>query len=64
MAISISVVLLFVVLVVIFIRNKALKIPHALVCILLGFYLASTDLAPTIHDGISATADMISGLNP
>ncbi|NGO42358.1 hypothetical protein [Streptomyces ureilyticus] len=64
MAISISVVLLLVVLAVIFMRSGALKIPHALVCILLGFYLASTSMAPTIHDGISATADMVGGLRP
>ncbi|MFC4466624.1 hypothetical protein ACFPH6_19190 [Streptomyces xiangluensis] len=64
MAISISVVLLLVVLAVIFMRNGALKIPHALVCILLGFYLASTSMAPTIHEGISATADIVGSLRP
>ncbi|MGI5199842.1 hypothetical protein ACQEVY_40435 [Streptomyces sp. CA-288835] len=64
MAISISVVLLLFVLAVIFMRTGALKIPHALVCILLGFYLASTSMAPTIHDGISATTDMVSSLRP
>ncbi|NGO10264.1 hypothetical protein G5C60_22395 [Streptomyces sp. HC44] len=64
MAISISVVLLLTILAVIFMRTGALKIPHALVCVLLGFYLASTSMAPTIHSGISATADIVSGLRP
>ncbi|MEU0333523.1 hypothetical protein [Streptomyces sp. NPDC006193] len=64
MAISISVVLLLLILAVIFMRNGALKVSHALVCMLLGFYLASTGLAPTIHSGLTATADLVSSLRP
>ncbi|MFC8142041.1 hypothetical protein ACFUKV_09760 [Streptomyces paradoxus] len=64
MAISISVVLLLVILAVIFLRNGGLKISHALVCLLLGFYLAGTSIAPTIHSGITATAEIVSGLRP
>ncbi|MFF6914969.1 hypothetical protein [Streptomyces sp. NPDC012466] len=64
MAISISVVLLLVILAVIFLRNGGLKVSHALVCLLLGFYLASTSIAPTIHSGVTATADIVSGLRP
>ncbi|CAM5291709.1 MULTISPECIES: hypothetical protein [Streptomyces] len=64
MAISISVVLLLFILAVIFVRNGGLKISHALVCLLLGFYLASTSMAPTIHSGLTATADIVSGLRP
>ncbi|MFC9679452.1 hypothetical protein [Streptomyces sp. NPDC056948] len=64
MAISISVVLLLVVLAVIFLRNGGLKVSHALVCLLLGFYLASTSIAPTIHSGITATAEIVSSLRP
>ncbi|MEU9183832.1 hypothetical protein AB0D14_04560 [Streptomyces sp. NPDC048484] len=64
MAISISVVLLLVVLTVIFLRNGALKLSHAVVCVLLGFYLASTSMAPTIHNGLTATADIVSALRP
>ena len=64
MAISISVVLLLSILAVIFLRNGGLKISHALVCLLLGFYLASTSMAPTIHSGLTATADIVSGLRP
>ncbi|MFF8288631.1 hypothetical protein ACF068_05265 [Streptomyces sp. NPDC016309] len=64
MAVSISVVLLLLVLAVIFLRNGGLKISHALVCGLLGFFLASTSLAPTIYNGVSATADVVSSLKP
>ncbi|MGW5334431.1 hypothetical protein [Streptomyces bauhiniae] len=64
MAVSISVVLLLLILAVVFMRNGALKISHALVCMLLGFYLAGTSMAPTINNGLTATADLVSGLRP
>ncbi|PCG85301.1 hypothetical protein CIB93_15040 [Streptomyces sp. WZ.A104] len=64
MAISISLVLLLVILAVIFLRNGGLKVSHALVCALLGFFLAGTSMAPTIHDGVGATADLVSSLHP
>ncbi|MFE9685912.1 hypothetical protein ACFYXC_25170 [Streptomyces sp. NPDC002701] len=64
MAISISVVLLLVILAVVFVRNGALKLSHAVVCVLLGFSLASTSMAPTIHNGLTATADIVSTLRP
>ncbi|MFF2852747.1 hypothetical protein ACFVT5_41605 [Streptomyces sp. NPDC058001] len=64
MAISISVVLLLLILAVVFLRNGALKISHALVCVLLGFFLASSSMAPTIHDGLTTTADIVSSLRP
>ncbi|MEU0225332.1 hypothetical protein ABZ177_13395 [Streptomyces sp. NPDC006284] len=64
MAVSISVVLLLSVLAVIFLRNGGLKVSHALVCLLLGFYLAGTSIAPTINSGLTATADIVSGLRP
>ncbi|MET7476569.1 hypothetical protein ABZT17_19650 [Streptomyces sp. NPDC005648] len=64
MAISISVVLLFLILAVIFMRNGGLKVSHALVCALLGFFLAGTSMAPTIHSGLTATADIVSSLHP
>ena len=64
MAVSISVVLLLLVLAVIFLRNGGLKVSHALVCALLGFYMASTSIAPTINSGLTATADIVSSLRP
>jgi len=64
MAISISVLVLLLILAVIFLRSGGLKFSHALVCALLGFCLAGTSLAPTIHSGVAATADIVSGLRP
>ncbi|MET9086357.1 hypothetical protein ACIPX0_31325 [Streptomyces sp. NPDC090075] len=64
MAVSISVVLLLLFLAVLFMRQGALKISHALVCMLLGFYLASTSMAPTISSGLTATADLVGSLRP
>ncbi|MEV0037508.1 hypothetical protein ACFRR7_05945 [Streptomyces sp. NPDC056909] len=64
MAISISVVLLLVILAVIFVRNGGLKFSHAAVCVLLGFFLSGTSMAPTIANGISATAGVVSSLRP
>jgi hypothetical protein len=55
---------LLLVLVSIFVRSGGLKFSHALVCVLLGFYLASSSMAATIHDGLSATADVVSALRP
>ncbi|MFF3346848.1 hypothetical protein [Streptomyces sp. NPDC002779] len=64
MAISISVVLLLLILAVIFLRSGGLKVSHALVCVLLGFYMAGTSIAPTIESGLTATAGIVSGLRP
>jgi hypothetical protein len=64
MAISISVLVLLLILAVIFLRSGGLKVSHALVCALLGFFLAGTSMAPTIHSGLTATADIVSGLRP
>ncbi|MFD7498627.1 hypothetical protein ACFV8T_41095 [Streptomyces sp. NPDC059832] len=64
MAISISLVLLLLILAVIFLRNGGLKISHAVVCAMLGFFLAGTSMAPTIQDGLAATANVVSSLTP
>ncbi|MHC3452593.1 hypothetical protein [Streptomyces prasinus] len=64
MAVSISVVLLLGTLAVIFLRNGGLKPSHAIVCLLLGFCLASSGVAPAIHSGLTATADIVGGLRP
>ncbi|MET8506606.1 hypothetical protein ACF065_20435 [Streptomyces sp. NPDC015232] len=64
MAISVSVVLLLLILAVIFLRNGGLKFSHAVVCALLGFFLAGTSMAPTIQNGVAATANVVSSLKP
>ncbi|MER5776101.1 hypothetical protein ABT144_17755 [Streptomyces sp. NPDC002039] len=64
MVISLSVIVLLLVLAWIFLRGGGLKFSHALVCALLGFQLASSSIAMSIHDGLAATANLVSGLNP
>ena len=64
MSLSISVVLLLLILAVVFLRNGAMKISHAMVCVLLGFLLAGTCMAPTLQNGLTATAGIVSGLHP
>ncbi|MFF4159700.1 hypothetical protein [Streptomyces sp. NPDC001678] len=64
MAVSISVVLLLLILSVVFMRNGGLRFSHAMVCVLLGFVLASTSVAPTIAHGINATAEIVGGVRP
>ncbi|HET9381478.1 MAG TPA: hypothetical protein VFP69_11685 [Streptomyces sp.] len=64
MAVSISVVLLLLILAVLFLRSGKLKLSHAVVCLLLGFCLAGTSMAPTINEGLTATADIVGGFRP
>ncbi|MFI6284338.1 hypothetical protein ACIBCM_06180 [Streptomyces sp. NPDC051018] len=64
MAVSISVLLLLVILAVVFLRSGGLKFSHALVCLLLGFFLAGTSMAPTIYEGVAATAEVVGHLKP
>jgi hypothetical protein len=64
MAVSISAVLLLLIFAVVFVRNGALRTSHAVVCVLLGFSLSSTSMAPTIQEGLAATADIVSRINP
>lgn len=64
MSLSISVVLLLLILAVVFLRNGAMKISHAMVCVLLGFLLVSTSMAPTLQNGLTATAGIVSSLHP
>ncbi|MGW3247693.1 hypothetical protein [Streptomyces sp. NPDC001070] len=59
MALSISAVLLLLIVVFLLVRKAGLKAGHAVVCILLGFYLASSSIAPTIRDLTSNVAGMI-----
>ncbi|MBM9619537.1 MULTISPECIES: hypothetical protein [Streptomyces] len=62
MALSISAVVLLAIVVFLLIRKSGLKGGHAVVCMLLGFYLASSSIAPTISELTSNVAGMIGGL--
>ncbi len=48
MAVSISVTLILGIAVILLCRYAGLRILHAVVCIVLGFYLASSSIAPEI----------------
>lgn len=62
MALSISAVVLLAIVVFLLIRKSGLKGGHAVVCMLLGFYLASSSIAPTISDFTTNVAGMIGGI--
>lgn len=59
MALSISAVVLLAIIVFLLVRKSGLKGGHAFVCVLLGFYLASSSIAPTISELTSNVAGMI-----
>ncbi|MFJ6306331.1 hypothetical protein [Streptomyces althioticus] len=63
MALSISAVVLLAIVVFLLIKKSGLKAGHAIVCMLLGFYLASSTIAPTINEVTSNIAGMIGSLN-
>ncbi|MFI1395195.1 hypothetical protein [Streptomyces sp. NPDC020681] len=62
MALSISAVVLLAIVVFLLIRKSGLKGGHAAVCVLLGFYLASSSIAPTINELTTNVAGMIGGI--
>ncbi|MEU8700671.1 hypothetical protein ACIQM0_05030 [Streptomyces sp. NPDC091387] len=62
MALSISAVVLLAIVVFLLVRKSGLKGGHAVVCMLFGFYLASSSIAPTISEVTTNVAGMIGGL--
>ncbi|CAL9447743.1 hypothetical protein [Streptomyces sp. Tu 3180] len=63
MALSISAVVLLAIIVFLLIKKSGLKAGHAVVCMLLGFYLASSTVAPTISELTTNIAGMIGSIN-
>jgi hypothetical protein len=61
-ALSISAVVLLAIIVFLLIKKSGLKGGHAVVCILLGFYLASSTVAPTISELTTNIAGMIGSI--
>ena len=59
MALSISAVVLLLIVVALLVKKSGLKAGHAIVCALLGFYLASSTMAPTIRTLTTNVASMI-----
>ena len=62
MALSISAVVLLAIIVFLLVKKSGLKGGHAIVCVLLGFYLASSTVAPTISELTTNIAGMIGSL--
>ncbi|WP_112470614.1 hypothetical protein [Streptomyces triticisoli] len=62
MALSISAVVLLAIIVFLLIKKSGLKAGHAIVCMLLGFYLASSTVAPTIRDLTTNIAGMLGSI--
>ncbi|AKZ57952.1 MULTISPECIES: hypothetical protein [Streptomyces] len=63
MALSISAVVLLAIIVFLLVKKSGLKAGHAVVCMLLGFYLASSTVAPTISELTTNIAGMIGSIN-
>ena len=62
MILSISAAVLLGVIVFLFFRKDGLKLSHALVCALFGFYLAGSAIAPSIKAGGASLANLLGGL--
>ncbi|AOW88916.1 MULTISPECIES: hypothetical protein [Streptomyces] len=63
MALSISAVVLLAIIVFLLVKKSGLKTGHAVVCMLLGFYLASSTIAPTISEVTTNIAGMIGSIS-
>ncbi|WP_119288375.1 hypothetical protein [Streptomyces sp. YIM 130001] len=63
MAISLSVVLLLAVILVVLIRGGSIKAGPAVVAVLFGFFLASTDMAPSVNRFLNSIADTINQIS-
>ncbi|MFP3991342.1 hypothetical protein U9R90_28530 [Streptomyces sp. E11-3] len=63
MAISLSVVLMLGIILVVLIRGGSIKAGPATVAILFGFFLASTDMAPSVNRFLNSIADTINQIS-
>lgn len=63
MVLTLSAVVLFAALVFLLLRFAGLRAWHAVACILLGFFLASSPVAPYIRNATQATARLLAGLD-
>lgn len=59
MVISLSAALLLAVVLFVMIRSKQIKVWPAVVAVLFGFFLASTNMAPDINRFLNSVADTI-----
>jgi hypothetical protein len=61
-ALSISLSVLLLIIVIMLVKKSGLKGAHAVICVLLGFYLSSSSIAPTITDFNNSVVKMIGDL--
>lgn len=61
MAISLSLILVLAVAVWVLHRYAGLKVWHGVICILFGFYLATSTLAPEIRSTLTAVIRALTG---
>ncbi|MYS24742.1 hypothetical protein GA0115240_168416 [Streptomyces sp. DvalAA-14] len=59
MVISLSAVLLLAIVLVVMIRAKSIKVGPAIVAALFGFFVASTNMAPSVNRFLTSLADTI-----
>lgn len=59
---SISGIVLFGTIAFLFFRRDGLKVSHAVVCSLFGFYVAGSSIAPSITAGGASLAGLLGGL--
>ncbi|MGW7353593.1 hypothetical protein [Streptomyces sp. Z26] len=62
MVLSVSGVVLLGVIAFVLFRKDGLKMSHAVVCSLFGFYLSGTAIAPSIKQGSASLATMLGGI--
>ncbi|WP_327069201.1 hypothetical protein OG500_25865 [Kitasatospora sp. NBC_01250] len=62
MALSVSALVLFGIILIIFIRNKQIKVPHAILAALFGFMLNQSTAAKPIQDFLSQVAKTLSNI--
>jgi len=64
MIVSVSLVLLLGLLILLLVRYAKLRAWQAVLCILFGFYVASSPLGPYINTAATAVLHLISGIQP
>ena len=64
MILSLPVVLLFGLLVIMLVRKGGMKISHAIIAMIFGFYLASTTFATQINSLDSTIANLVDSVHP
>ncbi|MET7295379.1 hypothetical protein ABZS79_25115 [Streptomyces griseoloalbus] len=63
MVVSFSAVVLLGVIVFLLVKKAGLNVVHGIVCILFGFFLASSSAAPTIRDGVQGAVELIAKID-